>query len=185
MRRQLLHFREQRLDVLLGALDEIRHVRLRAVGRRVELALEVFDAGRRGADDAVDRGAGRVDVTLGEIGNRALRLLKQILRRVVGLLRLRHDLIAILLGERRNLLRQRVVLGLRVVVGLLDIGKCALGRVERTLRAVLRPAVGLIGDLGSLLLQALRLADRILDALLDRIHHARDARQRLAGRILD
>ena len=171
---KLLRFHEERVDVRLCSIDEIRDHRLRVVGRGINVLLGLIDSGLRVLVGRVDGGARFFERTLGKIFDGSLRLVDHALRGVVGLLRLRKNLLAKLLGLNGNLLEQLLVLGLHVVVGLLDLGELRLRLIECALRLVLGPRVCLIDDVGTKLQKLLAAVEHGVDCRLRSIDKLRD-----------
>ena len=165
-----LHAREKSLHARLRRLDEAGDVAGRVLGRLVNVRGEIVDArGRRLAR----RGGRRLHVVKRagvQLGDRGLRFFNQRLRGVADLLRLRDDRIAILLGKRRHVVGELLVLGVGLVERFVAIFKGVLRVRERALGGVLRPALRLLGRLLDLLLQRLRFLERSFDRLLHGSH---------------
>ena len=184
------------LEQLLDGLDRELHLRLGVVHQRVdlllrrialllEILLRLVQAGGRLLRGVVGVLLRLCQQALPQLARRLDRLLQQLLRGVVSLLRVVQQRLAQARCLLRELRFQLLQLGLRRLPGLLALGEDGLRVPDGLLGVGLRPLHRVVGRALRVLLQLLRLLQRGADLLLRLVHRLADQVLRGAALVLE
>ena len=185
VRLQLLRFRNRRFDVLLGVFDQALDGPLRFVAGVVEALLRRVVFGLDGLADLGGVLLRLLEHRLAQLPGGLDGLVEELLRHVVGFLRLVDQRLAGGLAFLAQLLLQLGQLGDRGVVGLLALGEDSLRLGDGRLGFVLDPRERLVGGFLAVRLQLLRLGDGRLDLRLGLIDELGDFVLGGGGGVLD